>query len=103
MLKIKKGDTVQVIRGDDKGKRGKVLKVMATANRAIVEGINLVKKHKRKTQQDQQGGIVAIESAMSSGNLMYFCKQCSKPTRVGFILSKEGTKSRYCKNCKETI
>lgn len=103
MLKIKKGDTVQVIKGDDKGKKGKVLKVFPGAKRIIVESINLVKKHKRKTQQDQQGGIVSIEMPMAIANIMLFCKRCNKPTRIGFVRLKDETKYRICKNCKEAI
>lgn len=103
MYKIRKGDMVQVIAGDDKGKKGKVLRVFPEAKRALVEGINLVKKHKRKTQQDQQGGVVSIESPISIYNLMIFCKHCNRPERVGFMVLNDGTKSRICKSCKEII
>lgn len=94
---------MQVIEGDDRGKRGKVLKILPQAKRAIVEGINLVKKHKRKTQQDQQGGIVSIEAPISLSNLMLLCKNCNRPVKVGFMVSKDGTKSRICRACKEVI
>ena len=103
MYKIRKDDTVQVIRGDDRGKKGKVLRILTQGNRAIVEGVNLVKKHRRKTREDQQGGIVSIESSISLSNLMLFCKHCNRPNRVGFTVLKDGTKSRICKSCKETI
>lgn len=103
MLKIKKGDTVQVVKGDDKGKKGKVLNILPGAKRAIVEGVNLVKKHKRRTQQDQQAGIVSIESPVSLSNLMFLCKRCNLPVKVGFMVLKDGTKSRSCKSCKEAI
>ncbi|MCX5702376.1 MAG: 50S ribosomal protein L24 [Candidatus Omnitrophica bacterium] len=103
MYKIKKGDTVQAIKGKDKGKKGKVLKVLFKEQRVIVEGINLVKKHKRKTQQDQQGGIVSIEAPIKSSNLMIFCKHCNRPVRVGFTVLKDGTKSRLCRACKEAL
>jgi len=103
MLKIKKGDTVQVIRGDDKGKKGKVLRITPDARRVIVEGVNLVKKHKRKTQQDQQGGIVAIETPMSMANVMLVCKRCNEPVRVGFVKLQDQTKYRICKSCKEAV
>lgn len=103
MLKIKKGDTVQVIKGRDSGKKGKVLSILIGNKRAIVEGINLVKKHKRKTQQDQQGGIVSVESSISISNLQVVCRHCNRPARIGFMVSKEGSKSRYCKACREVI
>jgi large subunit ribosomal protein L24 len=103
MYKIRRNDTVQVIAGKDRGKRGKVLHLFSADNRAIVEGINLVKKHRRRTQQDQQGGISQIPSAMRLSNLMLVCKNCNKPARVGFKLLKDKTKSRICKRCKEPL
>lgn len=103
MFKIKKGDTVQVISGDDAGKKGKVLRVLPKVRRAVVEGINLVKKHRRKTQQDQQGGVVSLESPLSISSIMIFCKHCNRPVKIGFIILKDGTKSRVCKICKEAV
>jgi large subunit ribosomal protein L24 len=103
MQKIKRGDTVQVIKGDDRGKKGKILRILSDEGRALVEGINLVKKHKRKTQQDQQGGIVQIETPVGISNLMIFCKNCNRPARTGFIALKDGTKSRICRVCKEVV
>jgi len=103
MFKIKKGDTVQAIKGKDRGKKGKVITVFPERNKALVEGINLVKKHRRKTQQDQQGGIVSIAAPINLSNLSIFCKHCNRPTRIGFSILKDGTKSRICKACKEVI
>jgi len=103
MFKIRRDDIVQVIKGRDVGKKGKVLKIMPKEFRAIVEGINLVKKHRRKTQQDQQGGVVSIESPVSVANLKPFCKRCNRPVKVGVTVLKDGTKSRFCKTCKETL
>lgn len=103
MFKIRRDDLVEVISGDDRGKKGKVLKILAGKNRAIVEGINLVKKHKRKTQTDQQGGVVSIESSIAISNLSLVCKHCSKSTRVGFKTGKDKEKARFCKNCNEVI
>jgi large subunit ribosomal protein L24 len=103
MEKIRKGDIVQATKGKDKGKKGKVIQVLAATKRAVVEGINVAKKHKRQTRQDQQGGIVSIEMPISLANIMYVCKHCNKPSRIGFTVSKDGTKSRVCKACKEAI
>ncbi|MDD5568327.1 MAG: 50S ribosomal protein L24 [Candidatus Omnitrophica bacterium] len=103
MQKIKKNDIIQVIKGKDKGKKGKVIQIFNESGRALVEGINLAKKHKRQTRQDQKGGIVSIEMPMDLSNIMLVCKHCDKATRVGFLILKDGTKSRVCKSCKEAI
>mgnify|MGYP001610270363 CR=1 FL=1 len=103
MNRIRKGDTVYVMAGKDRGKTGKVFRVLPQAGRALVEGINYVKKHARKTKQDQQGGIVQKESPISISNLAVFCKTCGKKTRVGVNILADGTKSRYCKRCKEVF
>jgi len=103
MFKIKKGDTVEIIKGKDRGKKAKVLNVSPGQRRAIVEGINLVKKHRRKTREDQQAGIVSIEMPIQLSNLMLFCKNCNRAVRAGFIILKDGTKSRICKHCKEIL
>jgi len=103
MFKIRKGDIIQVVKGKDAGKKGKVLNIFVERGRALVEGINTVKKHKRKTQQDQKGGIVSIEMPISIANIKFLCKHCNRPSRVGFKVSQDGVKSRYCKACKEVI
>ena len=103
MQKIRKGDIIQAIKGKDKGKKGKVIQVFSDRGRALVEGINLAKKHKRQTRQDQQGGIVSIEMPIALGNIMLVCKHCDHAVRVGFSILKDGTKSRVCKACKEVI
>jgi len=103
MQKIKKNDLVQITKGKDKGKQGKVINIIEGGSRAIVEGLNLAKKHKRQSRQDQKGGIVSIEMPISVSNLMLFCKHCSKPSRVGVMILKDGTKSRFCKNCKGVL
>lgn len=103
MYKIKKNDIVQVVKGEDKGKKGKVLMIFRESGRVLVEGVNLVKKHKRRTQQDQKGGVVSIESPLSIANIMLFCKHCSRPTKTGFTLIKDGSKNRFCKSCKEIL
>ena len=103
MNKIVKNDTVKVIGGRDKGKTGRVLTIFPKRNRALVEGVNFVKKHARRTQQDQQGGIVTKESPIHISNLLLLCKACNKPTRVGITKLSDGAKTRVCKKCKEII
>ncbi|MBN3039239.1 MAG: 50S ribosomal protein L24 [Candidatus Omnitrophica bacterium] len=103
MLKIRKNDIVVCCCGKDKGKKGKVLAILPSKNRAIVEGINFIKKHTRKTREDQQGGIVQREASVNISNLKLFCNKCSKPVRVGMGQLKDGTRIRVCKKCKEVI
>jgi len=104
MTLIKKNDTVYILSGRDKGKNGRVLHVYPKIDKALVEGVNYVKRHQRKTsQQDQQGGIVQKESPIQLSNIALFCKICKKGTRVGRTVLADGTKSRFCKRCKETI
>ncbi len=82
-MNIRKGDLVQVTSGNDKGKRGKVLSVSREKNRAVVEGIRMMKRHTRPTQRDPQGGIVEREATIHISNLMVVCPKTDKPTRVG--------------------
>ena len=103
MDKIRKNDTVKVIAGRDRGKTGRVLRVLASQNKMLVEGINFVKRHTRRTQQDQQGGIVSKESPISVSNLMLQCKSCNRSTKVGITTLTDGTKARFCKKCKEIL
>ena len=103
MHKIKKNDTVYVLTGRDAGKTGKVFRVFPRDHRALVEGINYVKKHMRKTKQDQQGGIVQKESPIQISNLALFCKTCGKKAHIGINVLADGTKTRYCKTCKEAF
>ncbi|MFA5038879.1 MAG: 50S ribosomal protein L24 [Candidatus Omnitrophota bacterium] len=104
MLKIRKGDTVAVMTGKDKGKKGKVMKVLPEARKAVVEGVNYVKKHQRRTQaEQQQTGIIQVERPIALSNLMVICKNCQAPTKVGFTVLKDKTKSRLCKKCNEAF
>lgn len=103
MIKLKKNDTVSIITGKDRGKTGKVLAVLPKRERVIIEGINFVKKHMRKTRDDQQGGVIKKEAPMHVSNIALFCKGCNRPTKVGVNLLKDGSKSRFCKRCKEVF
>jgi len=100
-FKLKKEDNVQVISGKDKGKRGRILKIYRDKDRVVVEGVNLVKKAKKKRKQNDRGGIVEIEAALHSSNLMIICKKCG-PTRVGYKFEAD-KKVRMCKKCGEAI
>jgi large subunit ribosomal protein L24 len=103
MLKIRKGDTVQVMAGDDRNKRGEVRQVFPRRARVIVAGINLVKKHQRRTGNVRtQVGIIQREAPLSVANVALVCKHCGKPTRVGFLM-EGGRKVRQCKKCGQAI
>ncbi|MGB9859105.1 MAG: 50S ribosomal protein L24 [Moorellaceae bacterium] len=102
-IHVRKGDTVVVITGKDKGKRGKVLRVMPSERRVVVEGVNIVKRHMRPTPKLQQGGIIEKEAPLDSSNVMLVCTKCDKPTRVGRRILPDGTKVRVCKKCGEVI
>jgi len=103
MYRVRKGDTVSVIKGRDRGKKGRVVAILTGRDAALVEGVNVVKKHRRRTRQDQQGGIVNIESPISLANIMPFCKRCNRAARVGFTFLQDGSKNRICKTCKEVV
>jgi large subunit ribosomal protein L24 len=100
---VRKGDTVVVITGKDKGKKGKVLRVIPSQRRVVVEGVNIVKRHTRPNPKLQQGGIIEKEAPLDSSNVMLVCTKCDRPTRVGRRLLPDGNKVRVCKKCGEVI
>ncbi len=100
---IRKNDTVKVIAGKDKGKTGKVLRVIPKKGRAIVEKLNVVKRHLRPSEQARQGGILEKESPIEMSNLMLICSKCTDPTRVGYRVLDDDKKVRFCKKCQEVI
>lgn len=100
---IRKGDMVQVITGRERGKTGKVLALLTDRGRALVEKLNMVKRHQKPTQKMRQGGIVEKEASLHLSNLMLFCAACKKPVRAGVRIEKDGKKSRVCKKCGEPI
>jgi len=101
--RIKKDDKVKVLTGKDKGKIGKVLKVVKKTNRVIVENINVVKVHQRPTQANPQGGIVDKTMPLNVSNLMIMCNSCIKPTRIGTKQLEDGKRVRICKKCNQQI
>lgn len=102
-MKIRKNDTVLVIAGKDKGKKGKVRFAYPKDNRVLVEGINFIKKHSRARKQARQAGIIDLEAPLHVANLMLLCSKCNQPTRVGFRFLEDGRKVRICRACKEVI
>ncbi len=106
-LKIKKGDTVEVINGKEinKGKRGEVIRVMPKESRLVVQGVNMLKKHQRQVQTQGRTispGIIEFEGSIHISNVMLVCPKCDEPTRVG-IQREDGTSRRVCKHCEALI
>jgi len=102
-IRIKKNDKVKILTGKDKGKIGKVLKIVKKTNRVVVENINVVKVHQRPTQANPQGGIVDKSMPIDVSNLMVMCNSCVKPTRIGMKQLEDGKRVRICKKCDQQI
>ncbi len=103
-MKIKRGDTVEVISGNDKGMRGSVHRVLPSKDKVIVSGINLVHKHQAPTRDYQsQSGIIEREAPIHISNVSLVCPLCDQPTRIGYDVAPDGTKSRVCRKCGEII
>lgn len=101
-MKVKKGDIIKLISGNDKGKQGKVLAVFPKEGLVVVEGVNMKKKHVRPKQQGKKGELVRIPAAFQASRAMLVCSKCGKPTRVGFRII-ENKKYRICKRCGEAL
>jgi len=101
-MKIKKGDTVLIISGKDRGRKGKILEVFPKENRILVEGINLRKKHQRPRRTGEKGQIVELPAPIDIANVKLICPKCGKATRVGYKISGE-KKYRICKKCGQEI
>ena len=101
-LHIKKGDTVYVNAGNDKGKTGRVLRVLVSKNRAVVEGLNMVSKSAKPSAKHPQGGIITKEAPLQASNVMLVCPSCGKPTRIA-KKQVNGKFVRACKKCGEVI
>jgi len=102
LMKIKKGDTIKVIKGKERGKTGKVLRIDLKKQAVIVEGLNLYKKHARPKRQGEKGEVVRIAKPLRIGNVALFCSNCKRAVRVGARV-ENGKKVRYCKKCKVVI
>ncbi|MCR3954732.1 MAG: 50S ribosomal protein L24 [Gudongella sp.] len=102
-MNVKNGDTVVVISGKDKGKTGKVMKVMPKENRVIVEGVNMLTKHKKPAGPGRPGGIVQLEGPLNSSKVMVYCPKDKQGVRVGYQVKSDGSKVRVCKKCGEVL
>ncbi|MDR2447972.1 MAG: 50S ribosomal protein L24 [Treponema sp.] len=100
-FKLKKEDTVEIMTGKDKGKRGRILKILPDKDRVVVEGLNIVKKARKRRNQQDRGGIIEIEAPLHISNVQIICKKCG-PTRIG-IKIEEDKKIRVCKKCGEAL
>ena len=99
MARVRKGDHVQVMSGSHKGKQGKVLQVLVTKERVLIEKVNMIKKHTRPTQKSSQGGIVDKEGSIHLSNVLLMCASCKGPRRAGTKIGDGGRKLRVCKKC----
>ena len=102
-IHVKTGDTVVVLSGKDRGKKGKVLQVSPKEGKVIVEKINIVSKHVKARKPGDQSGIIKAEGAMYASKVQIVCPHCGKPTRVSHKIFEDGTKSRICKKCGEAL
>jgi large subunit ribosomal protein L24 len=96
---IRTGDSVEVIAGNDRGQKSRVIKVDRETGKALVEGVNRVKKHIRRSQKYPQGGVLSKEMPVQLSNLKYVCQSCGAPTRLGARFLEDGSKERFCKKC----
>ena len=102
-MRIKSGDFVEVIAGDDSGVRGKVLRVNRDTEKVIVEGVNRVYKHVRRSQRNPQGGRLSKEMGVPVSNVVLVCPLCDKNTKVAYSYAADGSKERVCKECEKPI
>lgn len=102
-LSIKKNDTVIVITGKEKGKRGRVISVDLSKDRVLIEGVNIIKRHMKPSKKYSQGGIIEKEAPLHISNVMLLCPKCGKPTRISNTILADGKKMRTCTKCKEVM
>jgi large subunit ribosomal protein L24 len=102
-LSIKKNDTILVVTGKEKGKKGRVISINPTKSKILIERINIIKRHMKPSKKYSQGGIIEKEAPLHISNVMLVCSKCGKPTRIGNTILSDGKKVRVCKKCKEVI
>ena len=103
MFRVKRNDQVVVISGRDRGKKGKVLHLYPARSVGVVEGLNVVKKHLRKSQANPQGAILTKEAPLPLDRLMPVCPRCNRGVRVGLKVLSDGTRARICRQCEESF
>jgi large subunit ribosomal protein L24 len=101
-LKLKRGDTVQVMTGKFRGTKGKVTSALPSTAQVVVEGVNLIKRHRKPTNQRDPGGIIDVVKPIDASNVMLVCPSCGKPARIGYKIDDD-KKSRFCKKCQATL
>jgi large subunit ribosomal protein L24 len=101
-MKLKKGDTVIVTTGKDKGKKGKVERVLPVSGSVVVAGVNSFKRHRKKQDEKRAGGIIAITKPIDSAKVALVCPKCNQPTRIGFLVVKN-EKERICRKCEGRV
>lgn len=101
-MNIKKGDTVKILSGNDKGKTGEVIEIIPKTEKIVVKGVNIRKKHVKPRKQGEEGGIISIESPIHSSKANVVCPKCGKATRIGYTVEKD-EKVRVCKKCGAKI
>lgn len=101
-MRIKNGDTVQVTNGKDRGKSGKVIKVLRDQSKVVIEGINLYKKHRRARTQNEKGETITVPRPLSASNVLLYCSNCKRGVRVGVRFDGD-KKKRYCKKCQTPV
>jgi len=102
-IRLKKNDLVEVITGKEKGKTGKILKVLREKNQVLVEKVNMIKRHTRPSPTSGQGGIMEKEAPLTVSKVMLICPKCATATRFHLTVTAEGKKARVCRKCKELI
>jgi|SRR5436309_825090 len=101
--KVKRNDMVMVIAGRDRGKTGKVMRVIPETGRVVIERLNIVKRHSKPRGAQSPGGIVEKEAPLDISNVMFFCERCNAPVRLGRKIGADGTKTRVCRRCNEPV
>lgn len=102
-MKIRKGDTVQILAGKDRGKRGRILSVNPSAQSVVVEGLNMKKKHTRPRRAGQKGQVIEFPGALPVARVALMCPNCQRAVRIGFRLGDDGKKVRWCRRCSSAI
>jgi len=102
-MRIRKDDTIVIITGKDRGKKGKVRRAFPNEDRVVVEGLNMIKRHSRARRATRQAGIIELEAPIHVSDVMLVCNKCGNPTRVNFRFLDDGKKVRICNSCREVI